>query len=85
MLPWLHAAVSPNGRFVVALEAWGKLHFACIENDAFRPDGRAECDAKAVYLALTSNQIGTVGGGEVHLAGLTVNSVHQPVGSQKFL
>ena len=72
--PWLHAAVSPDGRLVVALEAWGKVHFARIENDKFSFAGSAEIDSNAATLALTEDQIATVGGGEVRWASLAVDS-----------
>ncbi len=70
--PWLHAAVSPDGRLVIALEAWGKVHFARMENDKFSLAGSAGIDSKAVSLALTPDQIATVGGGEVRWANLIV-------------
>ncbi|HMD20582.1 MAG TPA: hypothetical protein VKH40_09680 [Alloacidobacterium sp.] len=73
--PWLHAAVSPDGRLIVALEAWGNVHFARMENDKFSFVGSAEIDSNAVALALTDDQIATVGGGEVRWASLTVDSV----------
>ena len=72
--PWLHAAVSPDGRLVVALEAWGKVYFARIENDKFSFAGSADIDSKAVTLALTEDQIATVGGGEARWASLAVDS-----------
>jgi hypothetical protein len=71
--PWLHGAVSPDGRFVVVLEPWGKLHFACLEEDRFKPAGRVAADPNAVALALAPNAIATVGGGEVRRANLTVD------------
>jgi hypothetical protein len=73
--PWMHAAVSPDGKLVVALEAWGKVHFARMENDKFSFVGSADIDSNAMALALTDDQIATVGGGEVRWASLTVDSV----------
>ena len=73
--PWLHASVSPDGRLVAALEAWGKVHFARTENDKFSFVGSADIDSNAVSLALSDDQIATVGGGEVGWATLTVDSV----------
>jgi len=70
--PWLHGAVSPDGRFVAVLEPWGKLHFACLEGDRLRFAGQTAADPNAVALALTPNRIATVGGGEVRWASLMV-------------
>ncbi|HEY0006845.1 MAG TPA: hypothetical protein VGB17_18845 [Pyrinomonadaceae bacterium] len=71
--PWLHGAVSSDGRFVAVLEHWGKLHFACLEGDRFKPVGEAAADSRAVALALATGEIATVGGGEVRRAGLKVD------------
>lgn len=66
--PWMHGAVSPDGRFVAVLEPWGKLHFASIEEDRFSPAGQVAVDDKAVAIALNPDEIATVGGGEVRRA-----------------
>lgn len=71
--PWLHGTVSPDGRFVAVLEPWGKLHFACLEGDRFKPIGQAPCDPNAVALALTLSEIATVGSGEVRWASLRID------------
>jgi hypothetical protein len=70
--PWLHGAVSPDGRFVTMLEPWGKLHFACLEGDRFEPVGLAAIDPKAIGVAVTPDEVATVGGGEVGRAELSV-------------
>ena len=70
--PWLHAAVSADGQFVAALEPWGKLQFACIEHDRFRPIGAASAAQDAVVLAVAGRDIATLGGGELHLTQMTV-------------
>jgi hypothetical protein len=71
--PWLHGAVSPDGRFVAVLEPWGKLHFACMESDRFKPAGQATADPKAFALAIALDELAIVGGGEVHRASLKVD------------
>jgi hypothetical protein len=72
---WLHAAISPDGAFVAALEPWGKIHFACLEGDRFKPVGTASAPPDAVALALSPNEIATIGGGEVNRTKLTVDCV----------
>jgi hypothetical protein len=71
--PWLSGAVSPDGRFVVALEPWGKLHLACMVRDRFAPLGQVAVDEKAVTVAVGPDQVGTVGGGQVGRASLRVD------------
>jgi hypothetical protein len=71
--PWMQGAISENGRFVAMLEPWGKLHFACIEDDRIRPVGRVDVDPRAVALVLAQDRVITVGGGTVGWADLTVN------------
>jgi len=71
--PWLHGTVSPDGRFVAVLEPWGKLHFACLEDDRFRPAGEVAIDREAISVALSLAEIATVGGGEVRRASPTVD------------
>lgn len=58
---------------MAALEAWGKLHFACLENDRFQPAVQTIADPQAVALALTETRIATVGGGEFHQANLLLS------------
>lgn len=76
--PWLHAAVSPDGRFVAALAPGGEAHFACIHADRFGPAARIAVHAQAVVLALSADQMATLGGGEVRWAGLTVECAQAP-------
>jgi hypothetical protein len=71
--PWLHAGVSPDGRFLAALEPGGKLHFACLDGDRFRPAGQAAVDSRAIALAITPGKIATVGGGEVRRGSLEID------------
>lgn len=71
--PWLHGAVSPDGRVVAVLEPWGKLHFACIQGDRFRPAGEAPCDPGAIAIALPPGEIATVGGGLARRAALRID------------
>jgi len=72
--PWLHAAVSPDGRLVAAIEPWGKLHFSRMDGDRFNPIGVGRASPEAVALALRADEIATVGGGEVNIARLSVNA-----------
>jgi hypothetical protein len=76
--PWFYAAISPDARFAVALEPWGKLHFASLETDRFEPLGIETAHPGAISLAVSSNAIATVGGGEVRWARLHVNCEARP-------
>lgn len=71
--PWLSGAVSPDGLLAAALEPWGKLHFACLEDDHFKVVGHTDADPNAINVALTRGQIVTVGGGELRWANLRVD------------
>lgn len=61
--PWFHAAVSPDGSVVAALESRGKLQFAGMEEDRFRVIGSGEVNADSVAVALAHDRVVTVGGG----------------------
>lgn len=71
--PWMHGAVSPDGRLIAALEPWGKLHFASIEEDRFKPADGFAVDDRAVAVALDADKLAIVGGGEVRVASLGVD------------
>jgi hypothetical protein len=71
--PWMHGAVSQDGRLIAVLEPWGKLHFASMEEDRFRPAGQIAVDDRAVAVALNPGEIATVGGGEVRRASLRID------------
>lgn len=71
--PWMHGAVSEDCRLIAGLEPWGKLHFASMEEDRFRPMGQAAVDDRAVAVALNPGEIATVGGGEARRASLRID------------
>jgi hypothetical protein len=71
--PWLHSSLSPDGRFLGALEPGGKLHFACLDGDRFRPAGQIAVDSRAITLAVAAGDIAVVGGGEVRRASLRID------------
>jgi len=71
--PWLHSSLSPDGRFLAALEPGGNLHFACLDGDRFRPAGQIAIDSRAIALAIAAGEIAVVGGGEVRRASLQID------------
>jgi len=71
--PWLSGAVSPDGQLAAALEPWGKLHFAFLEDGHFKVAGHADADSSAITLALTRTRIATAGGGKLRWADLSVD------------
>jgi len=60
---WYDAVISPDGRFVAALDSSGKLHFACLVQGHFCPIEKASDGARADSIALTNDSIGIVTGG----------------------
>lgn len=70
--PWIHGAISPDGRFAAVLEPWGKVHVACLGGDLFNPVSEEIVDSNAVSIALTDDRIFITGGGEFHWANLKV-------------
>jgi hypothetical protein len=69
--PWLHGAVSDDGRTVAAIEPWGKLHVASVVADRFQSMSRFAVDDGAVTVALSASEIAIAGAGKVSRAEFT--------------
>jgi len=66
--PWMHGALSPDGRLVAALAHDGIIHFAHLDGDRFAPAGQVHAHPSTIAITLCRDEIVTVGGGELRRA-----------------
>ncbi len=66
--PWFYGAVSGDGSVVAAIEPWGKLHLALMNEDRFSSIQPFSVDNGAISVALNRTKIAIAGGGTVSRA-----------------
>ena len=70
---WQDAAISPDGRFLSALDMEGRMHFACLSDRGFQTLGEPDESIRAGSVALSDSVIAVASGGVAARASLRIN------------
>ena len=70
---WQDAVISPDGRFLSALDMEGSMHFACLSDRGFQTLGEPDKSIRANSVALGDNVIAVASGGVAARATLRID------------